>query len=100
MVQGAPLPTSGWTGATRVTLPLTGFVLGALFLVAGAATGYAQHCTPPGCTRGESCPVLTDCLNGPTALGLTAEIAGVVLMGGSLLVPVVAAPTRRRVPAG
>jgi hypothetical protein len=77
-------------------MPLAGFIVGALLLVVGAGTGFAQECTPPGCTHAENCTVLADCLSGPTPLGLAAEAAGALCVGGSILVAVVLALGRRR----
>jgi hypothetical protein len=90
-----PAPSLAARGADTVVL-LAAFIVGALLLVIGAATGFAPECAPPGCTHAENCTVLADCLNGPTPLGLAAELAGVVCIGGSILVAIVLAVDRRR----
>ena len=94
MPDASPPPPRRWTGRAGTALALAGFVAGAFLLVAGAATGYTQHCAPPGCTQSENCSTPSSCLNSPTPIGLATEIAGAVCVGGSVLFALAAAFAR------
>ncbi|MCI4320269.1 MAG: hypothetical protein L3J87_04970 [Thermoplasmata archaeon] len=99
MPDAPPPARSRSAGRANVIASLAAFVIGALLLVGGAATGYAEHCTPPSCSGTENCTTSAECLNGPTPIGFAAEIAGLVAMGVSVLLAAVLARARRRAPS-